>query len=134
MDWPFSERVSWFLTLPIGAIGTFLIMDDGGPPGSLGFAEYFGWWTICFVVAWFSAKLASAFELDGRRHLAFAPAVVLPVLLALLLYVDVRPTTPAGIKNSVEYGQQAIGLIAIAGFVGWLVKSAWSKIRRSNAI
>lgn len=134
MDRHVSERISGILVLPIAVIGTFLILDDGGPPGPFGFAEYFGWWAICFIVAWLGGRSASASASGGHRYLALLPGVALPIVLALFLYADVRAETPAGIKDAVEYGQQAIGLIAIVGFAAWLAKGAWSKKRHSDTI
>lgn len=116
--------VGCLLIFPAGGVGTSMILDYPGPPGPLGFAEYFGWWTICLGAAFVTAKmLGKAFEERRYRYGRVLLAICTPLIITAALWWDVQPTTPATVKNVVEYGQQAIGVTAIAGVLGWLFRT-----------
>lgn len=111
---PNSGCIGCLLVAPIGLFGTFMILDYPGPPGCFGFAEYFGWWAICLLIAFVVSTLLRRRQADGRRnHLMLLLAIATVIGFALLTYADVHPTTPANVKRAVEYTLQAIGALAI---------------------
>jgi hypothetical protein len=110
--------------------GTGAIADYPGPPGRFGFIEFFGWWAICLASASLSTKALGKMGKKGRyRYLSPLLAVAIPAIVTALLWWDMRPQTSDGIKNFVEYGQQAVGLTAIAALAVWF---AWKHCARKR--
>jgi hypothetical protein len=118
--------IASLLVFPTAFFGTLMIMDYPGPPGPFSFAEFFGWWAICVGVAKFSSKLFASFAQRRHRFLAVAGGIALPTALAILLYFDIRPTTPTAVKQVVEYSLQVLGAVAIAAIVLFVIRIAWT--------
>ena|SRR5438477_1589522 len=129
-----STLIGCFLIFPAASVGTFMILDYPGPPGPLGFAEFFGWWAICLGIAFLTTKLlAKGLEERPYRYRPILAAIAAPVIITTLLWWEVQPTTPGAVKNAVEYGQQAIGVFVIVAFVGRLFRGRFSKSGYRNA-
>jgi hypothetical protein len=111
---------------PVGAVGTFMILDYPGPQGPFGFAEYFGWWALCILVGILTGKLIAAFfEKRPSRWLALLGAIAFPTALTIGFWEDIKPTTPAEVKVAVEISLRAIGMLALAGLVVLATRAWW---------
>jgi hypothetical protein len=110
------------LVFPTAFVGTLMIMDYPGPPGPFGLVEFFGWWAICVAVTKLSAELFALFSRRRHRFLALLGGIALPAILAVLLYLDVRPATPTAVKQMVEYSLQAVGAVVLAALVLFAIR------------
>ena len=124
-----SNLAGCLLTWPAATVGTFMILEYPGPPGPLGFAEFFGWWAVSLGVAVVSSRAFFAFLSGRHRLLALAAFVTLPAILTSLLWLEVQPTTSATIKAVVEYALQAIGMLALAGILVFVGRIWWTSRR-----
>lgn len=102
------------VVLPVAFLGTSMIVEYPGPPGPLGMFEFVGWWSVCIATGLASACLFGRWREGGQLRLPWlAGGLAIPVALAILGYLDVRPDTPARVKATVEYGLQIVGLLAV---------------------
>ena len=127
---PSSEEpyrfVGCFLIFPAAAVGTFMILEHPGPPGPLGFLEYFGWWALSISIGLLTGKLLKAFFVNPRlRWIALVGAVALPAVFSWLLWGEIHPETPSIVKATVEYTLQGLGLITIAMVIAFAGRSWW---------
>lgn len=116
---------------PVMFFGTLLMMEDGGPPGPFGFAQFFGWWATCSSVVVLSARLADRWRNGApRRHALLLASLALPFGMTGLFIYWVHPTTPGSVKDFLVHSHQAIGLVAIGLAIGWLFRTGWRSHRR----
>lgn len=108
------------LIAPLALFGTFMLADYPGPNSSM---EYLGWWALCLAAAVAIAMLLRQFRKAGRFHFAkLALAGALLVLFYTLFYFDIRPDTPASVKDGVERALGVMGVASIGvlvAFIGW---------------
>jgi len=120
------------MVFPVALFGTLMIADYPGPPGPIGFVEFFGWWAVCLAVAYFAGWLLLQFrQRKTNRGPFLVSALAMPVILGLLTWLDIQPSTPAHVKRFVEYALQVVGVAALAAAVALMVWIARSS-RRSR--
>ena len=117
-----STGIGCALVFPVTFFGTLMIADYPGPPGPIGLVEFLGWWAVCLAIAYSTGWLLLQFRKRRAIRLLFLlSALGMPIILGLLTWWDIQPSTPTHVKQTVEYSFQAVGIGALAAVVVFFV-------------
>ena len=120
-------RIGCALVFPVAFFGTLMIADYPGPPGPIGLVEFLGWWAVCVGTAYCSGRLLRQYrKRRTNRFLFLILAIAIPVLLGVLVWWDIQPSTPVDVKRLVEISLQAVGAgacVAMILFIAWIVQT-----------
>ncbi|OYY89727.1 MAG: hypothetical protein B7Y45_10650 [Sphingomonas sp. 28-66-16] len=126
-----NQGIGCLAVLPAAFIGFAGLTDGIGPQGWRGFAELFGWFIGCMIVAKCLALLLMRGGRGGTSAYALALTVVAgfgALMYELLNWLGLD--APLSAKTIFTSSMQALGAIAAAFCVLFIARTIWKDARR----